>query len=682
MGKKLGWLLIGILIIIWTGFSVGIYFVSHKPFLIQVADQIAYSAWTLIVTILLTINAFMLGNLTLRRLFPNILPNTPSLLLAGGIGLGWLGILGFGMALIGATHAAILLGTQVLILLFAYQRGKVVETLDQIRELSNEIKESKTKIPAWMVWFVCIAFVLTALRTYLPPADAFDALFYHLRIPELWLADGGLQAYNIPHYWFPGIVEGVYFWGLGMGSELVSQQIHFIWSLLLTLLIWCWVKQLWGDLTAAWSVVLITSIPSTLLLASWAYTDIALTFYGAAMLYCLWAGIEKDDKSWWAVSAIAVGMAMGVKYTSVVMPISAVIIITVWTYRSPREWIRRIAHFCLIGFVTGAIWYIRNWYWMGNPFYPFVFGGTYWDSFRAQAFSGAGTGIGWDWKAILLLPITITLGYQDINSIDADIGPLLLPALPLAVFVMYRIKTYEAAKQKALVALGIFIITSLSFWVYGYISSQGLWQARLLMPAMIPCTIPMAVGVTLIRKIDFEKFRISFIIYGLLIASAAINLINLGLGTIARNPFALATGIITRESYLETYQPGYASALQMISHLPEDVSVYFLFEPRSYGMTRRVQPDPILDNFSHDIFLYQEPQAILKAWQREGYTHILLNTQGADFIFENKPDQKAELQALTSLLSDPVASSPTGYILYKISGQGFLQHWFFVGLRP
>lgn len=666
MDKKLVSPLIGILVIAWAGFSMGAYFVSHKPLIIQVAGQVAYSVWTLIITILLTINAFALGNLTLRRLLPNSACNTPALLLAGGMGLGWLGILGFGMVLVGATHTGILLGAQVLILVYFYRRGEVTETLNQIRTLRREIKESATQIPVWMVWFASIAFALTALRTYLPPVDAFDALLYHLRIPQLWLADGGLQPYNIPHYWFPGIVEGVYVWGLGMGSELVSQQAHFLWAFLLTLLIWHWTRQLFGDIAAAWAVLLIFSMPSMLLLATWAYTDLALSFYGVAMLYCLWAGIETDDKRWWKISAIAAGMAMGVKYTSVVMPISAALIITAWTFQSPREWIRAVAQFSLFSLVTGSVWYLRNWYWMGNPFYPFVFGGRYWDSFRAQAFSGAGTGIGWDWEAILLLPITVTLGYQDANSIDADIGPLLLTALPLALLAMRRIKAYDAIKRNALTAIGIFIATSAAFWIYGYISSRGLWQARLLMPAMIPFAIPAAIGVTAIREFDSKKFQASFIISGLLIASMALNLINMGLSVIARNPFALATGIVTRESYLEKYQPGYASALEMISRLPEDASVYFLFEPRSYGMTRKVQPDPILDNFSHDLFLHKNPQAILKAWQRDGYTHVLLNAQGVEYVFQNTPDQKAEFQATMALLSDPFASEATGYILYKI----------------
>jgi hypothetical protein len=81
----------------------------------------------------------------------------------------------------------------------------------------------------------------------------------------------------------------------------------------------------------------------------------------------------------------------------------------------------------------------------------------------------------------------------------------------------------------------------------------------------------------------------------------------------------------TRQAYFERMQPRYATTLELVNSTPVDSYIYFLFEPRSYSMTRRVQPDPINDNLMHDFYLHKTAKAILNDWQEKGYTHVLIN---------------------------------------------------------
>jgi len=655
----------GILLTVWAGFAVAAYFVSHKPVALQVLDHLGATLWALSVTSLLTINAFSLGRFTIKKLTPEFAEEPASMLLAGGIGLGELGLLGFGLAATRQVELPVLLGIQLLILAVTGWYGIIRESYQKIKGFIDRFVESGRSAPRWMKPAAMVALIVTSARTLLPPIEAFDALLYHLRVPELWIQDGGLQAYNIPHYWFPGLVEGVYFWGLGMNSEITSQQIHCLWAVLLVFLVWQWARELWGEITAWWSLMLLISMPSFLLLASWAYTDMALSFYGMAMLYCLWAGKNRNDSRLWLAGAVAAGMAMGVKYTSFVMPVSAVIMIAYWRYREPTKWMPAVAQFSLVSLLTGAVWYLRNWVWVGNPFYPFVFGGKYWDSFRAAAFSGAGSGIGWDFKAIVSLPLTITLGYQDANYFDGNIGPLFLLSLPLAILVFMRWKQYEPAQRTALEIIGFFTLLSVSFWTFGYISTKNLWQTRLLLPALIPFTIPAAMGLVAINQLGLTKFRASFIVTALAAMAIFINLLDATFSAVARNPLGISIGTVTKENYFERYQAGYFHALKLISETPAGSSVYSLFEPRSYKSTRQIQPDTILDNFLHDFYLHKTPEEVIKAWRAEGYTHVLLNRRGAEFIYRDIPD-KSVLDATIQLLSLH-ALSPTGeYALYEI----------------
>jgi len=391
----------------------------------------------------------------------------------------------------------------------------------------------------------------------------------------------------------------------------------------------------------------------------------ALAFFGVAMLYTLSYGKERADTRWWRLSAISAGMAMGVKYTSFVMPLTAVILIFAWEFHQKRNLYLEVRNFVFISATVGVIWYLRNWIWMQNPIYPFLFGGRYWDPFRAAWFASPGTGSGWDLKALILLPLTITLGYQDINSIDADIGPLLLLAFPFALWVITRKKHVETSRKITLTIIGFFTFFSAAFWVYGYITTKDLWQTRLLLPAIIPFVIPASAGIALLSSLDTKRLRLSFIISSIAAMSIYVNLLDMSLSVIARNPLSIAAGLVSRQTYFEKYQPGYTSALQMVSETSLNARIYSLFEPRSYGMSREIQPDPILDNFSHDIYLYGNPKDVLNTWQLQGYTHVLLNVRAANLVLDST-GETAVLDKTVDLLK-PISTSPDGnYELLEI----------------
>ncbi|HET9909123.1 MAG TPA: glycosyltransferase family 39 protein [Anaerolineales bacterium] len=654
-----------IAILAWSGFVIAAYFVVQKPLALQVMKPLITSIWGLVVFAVLLLNALALGVLTLRRFVGNLLNGPAVLALACGIGLGELGLLGFLLAATGASDFIVLLGVQALILGWSISTGKFRSVVSLMKEVSKSLLSFFRGLPFWMRWAVFLALTFTFLMTLLPPADAFDALLYHLTIPELWLADGGIQLHNFPHYWFPGLIEGIYLWGLGLGSEIVPQQVHFAFALCSLILLCDWTRRLWGELASGWAVMLFISMPNILLLASWAYTDLALIFFGLGMLYTLSMGKELNDTRWWRISAVSAGMAMGVKYTSFFMPVTAVLLIAAWNFQKKRELLEQVFNFTLISTLTGLIWYLRNWFWMGNPIYPFLLGGRFWDEFRAAWYANAGTGIGWDIGALILLPLTVTLGYQDVNGIDADIGPLLLLTLPLALWAVTSQRHAEQPQKISLATISLFSLIGMVFWVYGYISTRNLWQARLLLPAIVPFLIITAVGVTSLSSLDSRRLRISFIVSTIVAASIFVNLLDMGLILLSRNPLAIATGIVTKESYLSRYQPGYADALRIISQLSPQSKTYFLFEPRSYGMHRAVQPDAILDNFSHDIFLHKTPEDIISAWQAEGYTHVLVNKRNAEAILENRGEGPL-LDEVTGSLKLVSVSQDENYELFEI----------------
>jgi len=66
--------------------------------------------------------------------------------------------------------------------------------------------------------------------------------------------------------------------------------------------------------------------------------------------------------------------------------------------------------------------------------------------------------------------------------------------------------------------------------------------------------------------------------------------------------------------------------------VPVDGRVLFLWEPRSYYSSRPAQPDAILDNWSHLLYLYGDEDGVAAHLRDEGFTHVLLYQWGLDFV--------------------------------------------------
>lgn len=307
---------------------------------------------------------------------------------------------------------------------------------------------------------------------------------------------------------------------------------------------------------------------------------------------------------------------------------------------------------------------------MNNPIYPFVFGGYGWDSFLTRALADQGSGIGYDIRQLLALPLTAILGTHDMNFFDGRIGPFFLILSPLALWVFWKAHQEDVLRKQALQAIGIFSLIGIVVWTLGVINSAHLLQTRLLIPILIPLVIPLSIGMSQLHGLDTRYFRISFVVRSMIIITVLVNLLNFSLQTLARNPVAVAIGIVSREAYMEKRQPGYAHLLLLMKGAPEDAKVYFLFEPRSYGITNDVQPDAINANFSHDLWKYKTPEKMIESWKAQGFTHLLLSRAGADFILQSealtRPNGKSLLGQLELLLINVGESQSQEYVLYKI----------------
>lgn len=666
---------LSMLFFLWSGLVLAVFFIAQKPVAIQAGAGIGSLIWTLLMVILVTVNAAAWGHQILAR-FVN--DQIERLLLGTGLGLGVLGLAGFGLAVIGWAKFPVLLAILFGMLIWQLLRGAVPAVLDGTYSLAAALRDSCRGLPFWMPVAGAATAILTFILALAPPADAFDALFYHLAVPELWLRDGGLRLFDMPPYWFPSLVEGLNIWPLVLGNDIGTQLLHFVFGVLVILLLWFWVRSLWGDHAGWWAFMLFLTMPSLKWLAAWAYTDLALAFYALGMLYSLWKWWDSTDSRWIMVISAMAGFAMGVKYTSFLVPVVAgsFILSQVFSKNISRQNRQKnlldVIRFSAVALLIASPWYVRNWVWMHNPFYPFIFGGPFWDSFRADWYTASGTGIGWNLPKLFLLPLNMTIDHGEaFNNFDGRIGPFFLILFPGVLWVLWKSRLDQSAsRRKALLVVSLFSASNIAFWTYGAVNSASLWQMRLLFPGLIPLIMPMAIAIQEIKRLDVQKLRISFIFSALMALFIFSLLLDFGLLILVRHPLMTALGIETRQQYLLKIQSEYATALDLIGKTPSNARIYFICEQRTYGMNRDIQPDTNNDNLAHDFYLYGNAEGVISSWQKKGYTHALLSRRQLDILRDSNPTltpaEWLEEKRLEQMLPIFAASPKGDFILYAI----------------
>ncbi|MFN8400658.1 MAG: glycosyltransferase family 39 protein [Anaerolineales bacterium] len=660
MTKKI---LVTFVITLWLTGILAIFFIVQKPEFLSLLSGFMNLFMIIFIPSCMAILAACMG----AYLVPHS-DTITKLILGTAIGMGIFGLAGFALAALGFAKPVLVTIIFTILTGYFFLTGGLANFHKDIQYLGKEIKTSANSVAKWIPIATAAALGLAFLLALTPPIEDFDALLYHLAVPEWWLRDGGLTLRNSIGYWVPHIVEGSFVFPMVFGVDTASHLIHLLWLVLTALLLWHWARQVWNDTTAWDALAILLTMPSLFWLAGWAYTDYALTFAGAATIFAIWQWRTTHNNKWITLSGMMAGIAMGTKYQSFFIPLVGVLLLVIWRETNLQR-LKRVSQFSFVSLLTGSIWYIRNWLYMGNPFYPFVFGGRDWDSFLAQRISDTGTGIGLDLGQLFILPLTATLGTQDTNYFDGRFGPFYLILFPITILGLWFSPQQKDDQKESLWAIYALGLAGILAWTVGVMNTHSLFQGRYLFPPLIPLAIPFAVGLNALFQIDISPLRISRIVRAMLAFTVFVNLINFSLHVVVRHPISVVLGITSRQVYVEERQPGYARAMKLVNELPENANVYFLFEPRSYGFTRNVQPDGLNQNFSHDLWLYKTPKKMVDIWKRQGYTHILLAKDGATFIFESNPmelKEEAMLEQVERMLVFLRETKSGEYILYGI----------------
>ena len=429
--------------------------------------------------IIVLICAYFLGLAILKLL--HIEPGDPvdGLLYRIGIGLGALSFIALGSALL-SLYRRDILGIIVLSILGAgivytiYQQRTKQQTLKRdFAQLKNSLRENKT----WMlvIGLACaIAFVGA-----LAPEIEYDALWYHLWLPEQWLQNGSpvdiVQEY-ISLY--PLTWELNYGIAMTLGGPIAAKLLHFS-MLLLTSLLVAQITRFAAPKASPWiAVALFVTLPTVLWQATTSYIDLALTFYVGMAIYTLLQYTRKTDIHNLALATIFLGLALAIKHLAIIVWLLAISGLSLWLWLEKRDWrqiFRTVLFLGGISLLFPLAWYLRSWSASGNPVFPDLY--SLFGAFPAERWSQISEAGLNQFKAQFGFPRTpLNLGLLPWNitihaaRFGGSLGPILL--ILLAGFLVSK------PRGKELRWMGIFCLGYLIFWA----SPLSSFQLRFLLP--------------------------------------------------------------------------------------------------------------------------------------------------------------------------------------------------------
>jgi hypothetical protein len=255
-------------------------------------------------------------------------------------------------------------------------------------------------------------------------------------------------------------------------------------------------------------------------------------------------------------------------------------------------------------------------------------------------------------------------------------GPLFLLALPCLVGWVLRVWGRVKPRPAAVTYLALWAGVVYAFWVAGVISSQSLFQTRLLLPALVALCPVLVYLLGELHVLDVRLFSLRRVVGMSVALVLGTNVCYQFLQSVRMSPVPVLVGEESREQFLRRNLGTHYAAMELVNErVPESGKVLFLWEPRTYYCQRAAQPDAVLEQWAWRMYRQGgDLGAIARSLQSEGYTHILLHRAGLEFMRRTRLDplSDADLEGwdiFAAAYLYPVATVDQDYELYSL-GEG------------
>ncbi|HHY88272.1 MAG TPA: hypothetical protein GYA06_05050 [Chloroflexi bacterium] len=323
--------------------------------------------------------ALGLGSAALRRLrVADDLTLLERLGLGTALGLAALMALMTALGLAGLLYRPLVLGLLALLWLAGLPglRRYELPALRRAFQMGMEAwRKADLRLPALLLALGLIVLIAPVLWSA-APALRYDALTYHLYVPQVYLQQHGVvpipEAGNAT---FAHYAEMLYALGMAIAGQPLPGMLHLSMGLLAALLTFTLGRRLAGPRAGGLAALALLSAPLIVYEAATAYIDLFVTLFAMAMVYAAWSGWRTGRRSWYVLAGLYGGTAFGVKLTAGPVILALLLVLAgalLWRERrlNARVW----TPFLMMGLAALPLalpWMARDWLWTGDPFFPY-----------------------------------------------------------------------------------------------------------------------------------------------------------------------------------------------------------------------------------------------------------------------------------------------------------------------
>ena len=211
----------------------------------------------------------------------------------------------------------------------------------------------------------------------LGPETSFDALWYHLTLPKLYILSHSI--FHIPgnllfYSDMPKLTEMLYIPLLIFSNELGAKLMHFIFGILILAVIYKISNKYLSKNLSLLAVLIFYAN----LVVGWesitAYIDLARTFFEILTLWGFLKWTENKQRKWLMISGTMLGLTIAAKVIaleSIFIYVLLFIYLSIINKDKVRYLINNIITFCFFSILIPLPWFTFSFINTGNPFYPF-----------------------------------------------------------------------------------------------------------------------------------------------------------------------------------------------------------------------------------------------------------------------------------------------------------------------
>ena len=572
-----------------------------------------------------------LGRTALAALFFLSLPGLGSLFIprrsplklwvSCGAGLLVWSLLGLLMAALGLSKPGPLKIVSAVLALAGLVRGR-----GALLSVWKGTKAALSEGPGWGIAALAVFYFLTTLV----PDTFYDALVYHLAVPEAYLKAGRLvDLPDIVHARMPGLIQTLNLWALAWSDDRLCKLMNLGFGLLAAGGLAAWTGRHGGRTTGLWAALLFLGSPMIGVNLWSCANDVLCGFYFFLAL-ALWAE-ERETSPAFFLSGLFFGCAAAVKYTALFgAPFFALDLL--WRFRrNPRGGCRAGLLFAAGAVVPLLPWWARTGVWTGNPFYPRaagLWGGDIPENLALLP-AWASEARGPDG----LLSRFFSFIHESLRGVEGGrfgfVGPALLMLLPLGLFIS---PTVPAGR--------LWVCAGVSYAAFAFATGR----LRYFIPEMV-LLFPLAAlglksfGETLeaarpkIRSLVLFAARAPGLLKGLIVLIVGLN----GLWmTLVFHQFNQGWDVVwgresardyLRREHVGVYGHPSQGAFDYLKDRDARGRVFIIGEARAFRCPLPARAAGSFNTPPYALWLKEDPspESFLRRLQKEGYTYLLLN---------------------------------------------------------